>query len=55
MEHAIMPLSDYTDLCDAVREKTGRTDYIKSSEMGDLIRTIENEAEELPSAEEASF
>ena len=37
-EQVIMPGADYQDACDAIREKTGGTDLIKSGEMGGLIR-----------------
>lgn len=37
---AVMPEDDYKDACDAVREKTGGTDPIKSGEMGAQIRAI---------------
>lgn len=39
-EYAVMPLADYEDACDAVREKTGGTDTIKSGELGAQIRGI---------------
>ena len=39
-EYAVMPLADYEDACDAVREKTGGTDVIKSGELGTQIRGI---------------
>lgn len=39
-EYAVMPKSDYVDACDAVREKTGGTDAIKSGQLGTLIRGI---------------
>lgn len=39
-EYVVMPKSDYIAACDAIREKTGTTDPIKSSELGDLIRGI---------------
>ena len=42
-EQVIMPGADYEDACDAIREKTGGTDLIKSGEMGGLIRGIEGE------------
>ena len=39
-EYAVMPASDYTDACNAVREKTGGTELIKSGELGNKIRSI---------------
>lgn len=36
----IMPGADYQDACDAVREKTGGTDKIKSGNLGAQIRAI---------------
>lgn len=38
----IMPREDYQDACDAVREKTGGTEVIKSGELGELIRNIKS-------------
>ena len=37
-KHAVMPLTDYINACNTVREKTGDTDVIKS---GDLPQKIE--------------
>jgi hypothetical protein len=39
-EYAVMPAADYKDACDAVREKTGGTEKIKSGELGNKIRSI---------------
>lgn len=39
-DYVIMPGADYQDACDAIREKTGGTEMIKSGEMGGLIRGI---------------
>lgn len=39
-DYAVMPKADYLDACDAIREKTGSTDVIKSGEMGAKIRAI---------------
>lgn len=39
-DYVIMPGADYKDACDAVREKTGGTELIKSGQMGGLIRGI---------------
>lgn len=36
----IMPGADYQDACEAIREKTGGTGYIRSGEMGEQIRSI---------------
>ena len=38
--NAAMPKADYLDACDAIREKTGGTDVIKSGDMGTQIRAI---------------
>ena len=40
-DYAVMPKADYLDACNAIREKTGGTDVIKSGEMGARIRAIE--------------
>lgn len=39
-EYAVMPKADYLDACNAVREKTGGNELIKSGEMGARIRSI---------------
>ena len=39
--YAVMPRADYEDACNAIREKTGSTDVIKSGDMGNRIRAIE--------------
>lgn len=44
-EFVIMPGTDYQDACDAIREKTGGTDPVKSGEMGAQIRGISGGAE----------
>ena len=38
--YAVMPRADYEDACNAIREKTGSTDVIKSGDMGNRIRAI---------------
>ena len=38
--YAVMPRADYLDACNAIREKTGSTDVIKSGDMGTQIRAI---------------
>jgi len=40
MKQAIMPLTDYQNACDAIREKTGTNDLIKSGEMAEKIMGI---------------
>lgn len=40
-DYAVMPKADYLDACNAIREKTGSTDVIKSGDMGTKIRAIE--------------
>lgn len=37
---AVMPLIDYQNTCDAIREKTGTTDLVKSGEMAKKIMGI---------------
>lgn len=39
-KNAVMPLSDYKNACDAIREKTGSTDLIKSGDMAEKIMGI---------------
>ncbi len=39
-EHAVMPLTDYVGVCDAIREKIGSTDTIKSGEMADKVNEV---------------
>lgn len=41
-DYVIMPGTDYQALCDKIREKTGKTDVIKS---GDLVTEIEEVAD----------
>lgn len=45
-EKVIMPASDYKNLCDKVREKTGSTELIKSGDMRTLIDNIQTGKEE---------
>ena len=40
MSHAVMPLSDYVGACDAIREKTGGTEPIKSGELVEQIGAV---------------
>lgn len=40
-EYAVMPISDYKDACDAIREKTSITDAIRSGDLASLILAIE--------------
>ena len=40
MSNAVMPLTDYVAACDAVREKTGSADTIKSGEMAVKINDV---------------
>lgn len=40
-DYAVMPMTDYQDICDAVREKTGKSDLITSGIMADEISGIE--------------
>lgn len=39
-DFVIMPGADYQDACDAIREKTGGADAIKSGDLGAAIRGI---------------
>ena len=39
-DFSLIPKADYKDACDAIREKTDKTDAIASGEMGDMIRGI---------------
>lgn len=39
-ENAVMPLTDYVAACDAIREKTGSTELIKSGEMPQNINSV---------------
>lgn len=46
MKQATMPLTDYQNACDAIREKTGTTDLIKSGEMAEKIMGISGGSED---------
>lgn len=39
-KYAVMPIADYEDACNAVREKTGGTESIVSGDLGEQIRSI---------------
>lgn len=39
-EHAVMPLADYVATCDAIREKTGSTESIKSGELAEKVNDV---------------
>lgn len=39
-DYVIMPGTDYQSICDAVREKTGGTDLLKSGDVAGRIQTI---------------
>ena len=39
-ENAVMPLDDYINACDVIREKTGESDLIKSGEMAEKINNV---------------
>lgn len=39
-DYIIMPRTDYRDVCNAVREKTGKSGALKSSEIASEIRSI---------------
>ena len=40
MSYAVMPMADYKEVCDKVREKTDTTEVIKSGEMADKIGEV---------------
>ena len=40
MSNAVMPLSDYKNTCDVIREKIGKTDKIKSGELADKVTEV---------------
>ena len=40
MSNAVMPLSDYVNACDTIREKTNSTDTIKSGELANKIDEV---------------
>jgi hypothetical protein len=40
-DYVIMPSTDYQDICDAVREKTGETDLLKSGDVAEKIDGLE--------------
>ena len=41
-KYAVMPYGDYKDACDKIREKTGKSDMIKSGDMASEIERIQN-------------
>lgn len=47
-EYVIMPKADYVAACDAIREKTGKTDLIKSGDMESEILGIESGRSDVP-------
>ena len=42
-DYVLMPSADYQDMCNAIREKTGITGDIISSQIGNIIRSIQSE------------
>lgn len=40
-KYAVMPITDYENICNAVREKTGKTDLLKSGDISGEIGGIE--------------
>lgn len=40
MNYAVMPIADYVGACDSIREKTGKTDPIKSGELAEQVGKI---------------
>jgi hypothetical protein len=41
MKYAVMPMTDYENICNAVREKSGKTDLLKSGEVSGEINAID--------------
>lgn len=39
-EYAVMPLTDFKNVCDTIREKNGTTDSIKSGEVAEKINEV---------------
>ena len=39
-DYAVMPLTDYSNICDKVREKTATTENIKSAELSEKIEKV---------------
>lgn len=50
-EFAVMPKADYLDACDAIREKTGKPELIKSGGMAEEIRSIQSGEDALAEVE----
>ncbi len=44
-KHAVMPLVDYVNACNAMREKTGTTDVIKSGDIPDKVAEVYNKGQ----------
>ena len=42
--YVIMPSQDYKDICDSVRDKTGKTDLLKSTDISDEIKAISGDS-----------
>lgn len=40
MSNAVMPLSDYVDVCDKIRKKTNSTDKIKSGDLANKVTEV---------------
>ena len=40
MKYAVMPMTDYENICNAVREKSGKTNLLKSGEVSSEISAI---------------
>lgn len=40
MSYAVMPMADYKNVCDKVREKTNTTEVIKSGEMAEKVEEV---------------
>lgn len=56
-EYGLIPTSDYQDICNAVRSKTGGTDTLKSSEVATAIEDLKTEfvTEELTITENGEY
>lgn len=58
-EYVIMPKADYIAACDAVRKKTGKSDPIKSGDLGAEIESVEagssGGADSIPPVSDTTF
>lgn len=49
---AVMPMSDYAGACDAIRQKTGETQVIKSGELTEKINKVYEQGQKNPEIDE---